>query len=107
VPLRAPRAPQISDPGFTDANYTVTFSTTSGAEVVPEACLDNGGTCDLGLVPYPSSGAGKTYELFAGYLPTQYAIQVEGCSGLPIISACFMVNSTCADPSNPVRGRSV
>lgn len=86
----------------TDANYTLTVSTPSGADIIPDACLNAGGTCDVGLSAFPNV-TGRTYEMFAGVVPTTYNLQTESCGGSAVISVCYGGGaSKCTDPTNPV-----
>ena len=88
---------------YVQANFTITFATSSGADVIPESCLDSGGTCTVGMSHYPMSG-GRTWELFAGVAQNQFAVTVEGCSGTPMVTVCLGGGtSKCSDPTNPVR----
>lgn len=81
-------------------NFTITFSTPSGADVVPESCLDSGSLCVVGLSQYYPLG--RTYEVFAGSSPAFIEVDVEACVGNPVVYACSASGvSNCSDPTNP------
>ncbi len=84
-----------------DANFSLTFSSPSGANVVPESCLDQGGLCNVPLSQFGRNG--RTYEMFVGVSPSAVTLQTESCGGKAAIAVCFAGSgSLCKDPTNPV-----
>jgi len=89
-------------PSSVNGNFTITFSTPSGANQIAESCLDNGGLCiptDTLTQYYPQ---GTNYEVFAGMVNASITVEVEACIGNPVVYACNPNGlSRCADVTNP------
>jgi hypothetical protein len=83
-----------------NANFSITFSTPSGADVIPESCLNPGNLCWSGAsVFYPT---GRVYEAFTGNQPSLVTITVESCVGNPVLAVCRgFGGSNCSDVTNP------
>jgi len=84
------------------ANFSITFSTPSGAQAVSEGCLDAGSVCNVNGVPVGYYASGSTYEVFSGIGTNTIDIGVEACVGNPAITICKAVGaSKCSDVTNP------